>query len=412
MKQKRRAVIYARFSSHNQKEESIEQQIDVCTRYAQEKNIEIAYVYEDKATSGRNDKRESFQQMILDSSKNLFDYIIVYKNDRFARNRYDSATYKRQLKKNNVKLLSATEHIPDSSSGIILETILEGMAEYYSANLSENVKRGLYDNAKKGIPNGRVPFGYYKDENKKVCINEHDAKIIYDLFVYVSKGGKISDFHKFLMNNSIKSSNNQFINLSHLYHILSNERYMGSYIYGNVHIKKAFPAIINQEIFEEVNKIILKRRTGESKEHFFLLGFLKCAICGHPYIAASGTSQTQKIYNYYKCSTCNKPAYLSKYVVENTVKKQLLDIINNDSLIDNHIENYLNKFNAKTQIQEYQEEINVIDIKINNIVEAIELGNKNHSLNSRLNILEEEKKFLIHGFLRFSLPEMFTQKIV
>ena len=121
----------------------------------------ILRTYIDRALSAKTDNRPDFQRMIKDSAKGLFDTVIVWKLDRFARNRYDSARYKAQLKKYGVKVLSATENISDGPEGIILESLLEGMAEYYSAELAEKVIRGHTENALKCKYNGGTPtFGY------------------------------------------------------------------------------------------------------------------------------------------------------------------------------------------------------------------------------------------------------------
>ena len=148
-----KAVIYARYSSDNQREASIEGQIRECTAFAEKNGITVLRHYIG-AISAKTDNRPEFQNMIKDSNKKLFDMIIVWKLDRFARNRYDSARYKAQLKKNGVKVVSATEVISDGAEGIILESMLEGFAEYYSVDLSEKVVRGMTDNALKCMFNG------------------------------------------------------------------------------------------------------------------------------------------------------------------------------------------------------------------------------------------------------------------
>ena len=154
------AVIYARYSTDSQREESIEGQIRECTAYAEKNGFTVVKHYIDRAISAKTDNRPQFQQMIKDSERGIFDVIIVWKLDRFARNRYDSARYKTQLKRNGVKLVSATEVISAGPEGIILESVLEGYAEYYSADLSEKVVRGMTENALKGIYNGgTIPFG-------------------------------------------------------------------------------------------------------------------------------------------------------------------------------------------------------------------------------------------------------------
>ena len=166
------AVIYARYSSDNQREESIEGQIRECTAYAEKNGITIVKHYIDRAISAKTDNRPEFQQMIKDSDKKLFDIVLVWKLDRFARNRYDSARYKTQLKKNGVKLMSATEVISDGPEGIILESVLEGYAEYYSADLSEKVIRGMTENALKGkFSGGAIPFGYTINADRRFEID-------------------------------------------------------------------------------------------------------------------------------------------------------------------------------------------------------------------------------------------------
>ena len=154
-------IIYARYSSDNQREESIDGQIRECKEFAEKNDIRIIDTYIDRALSAKTDNRPSFQQMIKDSSKGLFDVIIVWKLDRFARNRYDSAHYKNILKKNGVKVVSATEAISSGAEGILLESMLEGYAEYYSAELAEKINRGLTENAMKCKFNSDpITFGF------------------------------------------------------------------------------------------------------------------------------------------------------------------------------------------------------------------------------------------------------------
>ena len=143
------AVIYARYSSDNQREESIEGQLRECKDFAEKQGMNVIQSYIDRACSAKTDNRPAFQEMIRDSSKRGFEVVIVWKLDRFSRNRYDSARYKAALRKNGVKVISATEKISEGSEGIILESVLEGFAEYYSADLSEKVTRGMTENALK-----------------------------------------------------------------------------------------------------------------------------------------------------------------------------------------------------------------------------------------------------------------------
>ena len=172
------AVIYARYSSDSQTEQSIDGQLRVCEEYAQRNDFVILNTYIDRAMTGTNDNRPDFQQMIKDSSNHEWQYVIVYKLDRFSRNKYETAKYKKVLKDNGVKLLSAMENIPDTPEGIILESLLEGMAEYYSAELAQKVKRGMNETRLKGnFTGGNIIYGYYV-ENHKIKINEEQAEIV------------------------------------------------------------------------------------------------------------------------------------------------------------------------------------------------------------------------------------------
>lgn len=154
------AVIYARYSSDSQTEQSIEGQLRVCEEYAQKNNILILNTYIDRAMTGTNDNRPDFQRMIKDSSRKEWNFILVYKLDRFSRNKYESAIHKKTLKDNGVKVLSAMENIPDTPEGIILESLLEGMNVYYSAELSQKVKRGMRETRLKGFyQGGGLPYG-------------------------------------------------------------------------------------------------------------------------------------------------------------------------------------------------------------------------------------------------------------
>ena len=113
-----KAVIYARYSSNSQRDESIDGQIRECTAYTQRYDIQIVGEYIDRAISGRTDDRPDFQRMIKDISKNTFDCIIVWNLDRFTRNRHDFAHYYRILENNNIRLICVAESLTDGSEDI------------------------------------------------------------------------------------------------------------------------------------------------------------------------------------------------------------------------------------------------------------------------------------------------------
>ncbi|NLB16624.1 MAG: recombinase family protein, partial [Clostridiales bacterium] len=190
-----KVVLYLRYSSDKQTEQSIEGQKRICTDFCKRMGHDIVGRYVDRATSAfkDTDKRTEFLMMIRDSEKRLWDGVVVYRLDRFARNQYDFAVYERRLNKNGVFVISATENISDTADGVILKAVLRGMAEYYSIELSQKITRGMEDTAKKAHSvGGSIPLGY-RIKNKKYVIEESEAQIVREAFEMYAAGTYILD---------------------------------------------------------------------------------------------------------------------------------------------------------------------------------------------------------------------------
>ena len=359
--QKLNAVIYARFSSHGQTEQSIEGQLHDCYEYARRNGYTVIEEYIDRALTGRYDDRPDFQRMIKDSSKKQFQFILVWKLDRFARNRYDSAMYKHILKKNGVKVISAMEQVTDSPEGIILEAMLEANAEYYSANLSQNVKRGQRESCEKGLfLGGTAPYGY-KVIDKKVYIDEEKAEIVKFIFDSYASGMSKKEICSELNKKGLKNSHGEPFVPNSFQNILKNPRYTGSFLYGGKYeCTNTFPAIISQELFDEVqNKLKNKSHApaaAKAKVDYLLSGKLFCGHCGTAMIGMSATSKTKKIHYYYACGkkrrekNCDKKHekkdFLEWYVCEQTINYVLRpEII--DFIAKKVIETYNDEFGRK-----------------------------------------------------------------
>ena len=228
----KKIVIYARYSSDRQTEQSIEGQLRVCHEYAERNDYVVVHEYIDRALSGTTDRSPAFLQMIEDSKKKEFEYVLVYQLDRFARNRYDSANYKMKLKKNGVRVLSARENISDDASGILMESVLEGMAEYYSAELSQKVKRGMNETRLKGnFTGGTIIYGY-NVENHKVVINEEQAEVVRFIYEQYALGVYVKDIIQKL-NEKHKYNRGKPFARNIIYNILKNEKYSGIYMHNN-----------------------------------------------------------------------------------------------------------------------------------------------------------------------------------
>lgn len=394
------AVIYARYSSDNQTEQSIEGQLRVCQDYAERNDILILKTYIDRAMTGTNDNRPDFQQMIKDSDKKEFEYIIVYKIDRFSRNKYETAKYKKILKDNGVKLLSAMENIPDTPEGIILESLLEGMAEYYSAELAQKVKRGMKETRLKGnFTGGNIIYGY-KVENHKIIIDEEKAEVVRFIYEQYSLGTYVKDIIAELNSKRIFNKGKPFARNT-IYNILKNEKYSGIYRFKDEIFDNMYPAIVPNEIYSKVRKKIDLNKYGKrSTEVVYLLRHkLKCGYCGMPISAESGTAKDGSKRHYYKClgrkrnNGCTKSS-VRKETFEDFVLDNLLKVLTDSKYVDTIVEALFKlqemQSNTNSLINSLVKEYKQAEISLNNIMKAVEQGIVNNTTNKRMKELENK----------------------
>lgn len=397
-----RAVIYARYSSDSQREESIDGQLRECREYAAYNDIEIVGVYVDRALSAKTDNRPEFQKMIKNSYKSAFDVILVWKLDRFARNRYDSAHYKATLKKNGVRVMSATEKITESPEGILLESLLEGYAEYYSAELAVKVKRGLTENALKGKWNGgAVPFGYTVSREQKLEIEPVSAEVVRLIFQMAYDGKTIKDIHQYLEGHGITRQNGKPLRYNAVRYILSNRTYIGEYNHSGVTLENAVPCIVDQEIFKGV-QIELKKNAKAPARHtteedYLLTTKLFCGKCGAMMVAQAGTSHMGNVYRYYACvrqkkHKCDKKM-LPKEKLENFIVQKTMEVLQNDSVIEELAALlYKIQYSESSLLPQLEQQLREKEREIENIVSAIQRGIASEALERRLNEIEEQKR--------------------
>lgn len=318
-------VIYARFSSHSQTEQSIEGQLKVCYEYAERNSYTVIGEYIDRALTGTSDNRPEFLRMIEDSSKKTFQGILVYQLDRFARNRYDSAVYKKKLKKNGVRVLSAKENITDDASGILIESVLEGMAEYYSAELSQKIRRGMDINAQKCLcTGGNVALGFKVDETKHFQIDENTAPVVREIFEMYASGKTVTEIITMMNERHIVTSRGAAFNKNSLRTMLKNKRYIGVYTYKDTEIPDGMPRIIDDELFYKVQEIMEKNRKAparaRAKEEYLLTTKLFCGHCKEMMTGYAGTSHTSAVHHYYICNNRKK-----KLCSKKNVRKEFIE---------------------------------------------------------------------------------------
>lgn len=361
-------VIYARYSSHSQTEQSIEGQIAVCEEYAKRNNYTIVGQYIDRALTGTNDNRPQFKQMIEDSNKKCFQGVLVYQLDRFSRNRYDSAVYKNKLKKNGVRVFSARENISDDASGVLVESLIEGIAEYFSVELSQKVKRGMKINAEKCLYNGGVPpLGYKIDKDKNFQIDEEQSQIVKKIFEMYANGYTMADIVKYLNESNMRTSYKNEFNKNSIRRILTNEKYIGTYRYGDIKIENGIPKIVDINIFNKVQERLKINKKAparaRAKTEYLLTTKLFCGTCKEMMVGVSGTSKTGKIHNYYSCNgrkkkSCDRKNVQKDYI-ENIVVYQARKILTDENIdkISNMVVKLANEEKNSNNIDTYKKQL-------------------------------------------------------
>ena len=361
--------------------------------------------YIDRAISAKTDNRPQFQQMIKDSERKLFDMVLVWKLDRFARNRYDSARYKTQLKKNGVKLMSATEVISDGPEGIILESVLEGYAEYYSADLSEKVVRGMTENALKGKYNGgAVPIGYVIDAEQRFQPDSLTAPFVAEAFKRYNEGATMTEIRDWLNERHIKNPRGGPMTYNTVQHMLNNRRYIGELKYRDILITDAIPPIVSAELFQEVQEKMAKNKKAPARrraeDDYLLTTKLFCGHCGALMFGESGTSRTGDVHRYYKCAAAKKRKTCTKKTVrkqwlEDLVVNETMKLIRDNTVIDSLVAAVMELQNKEsTSLPLYEKQLRETETGIQNMLNAIQAGILTSSTKERLEALEAQKKDL------------------
>ncbi len=402
-----KAVIYARFSSYGQTEQSIEGQLRECHAFAERQGLRVVGEYIDRAISGTTDKRPDFLRMIDDSKKKVFDYVIVYQLDRFARNRYDSAIYKNSLKKNNVKVLSAKENISDDASGILMEGLFESIAEYYSAELSQKVKRGINESLIKGnFIGGTVLFGY-EIIDKKWTIKEDEAVYIRKVFDEYTKGKTQKEIADELNEMGVRNKQGKVFTCNMISKIMRNKKYAGIYEIDDEEYTHIIPAIVSLNTFE-VAKMKLERNHHKkggrlnAKVPYLLSGKMHCGYCEALMTAETGTSKAGKVHKYYKfyqrkkdIKSCESKAF-PKDVLEDFVVDQTLVYVLKPDKVSELSKMIVKEFNETLGedlvMKSLQSELNEINKSLDNLLKAVEKGMYTSLTQDRILELEKAKR--------------------
>lgn len=399
------AVLYARYSSANQTEQSIEGQVHVCEKYAAQNDIQIVRRYIDRAISGTSDNRPQFQQMIADSRNGGFEIVLVYKLDRFARNRYDSAIYKKKLRDNGIRVVSATECITDSPEGIIMEGLLEAMDEYYSAELSRKMKRGKEESFRKGYYLNHVPPFGYKLIDRRLAVDEATAPIVPEIFRSYLTGRKIGEIAEDMNAKGIPTAAGTRWKPMDVSRLLHRRLYVGEYAFGDFEGVMPCPQIVERELYDAVQDYIaaaVKRRRKRMDYTYMLTGKLICADCGK---SVCGSTSRQK--HYYYCRHCESARAIDADYLHAKTLAALDEYLSEDKVAEIAAAAYA-QYQQEEQVDErpaLERELRSVESQIQNAVNAILAGAALPELQDKITQLKERQAAIKQTLLE-TPPEM------
>ena len=389
-------VIYARFSSDRQRDESIEDQVAVCSKWAAARGLAVVSVYADRAISGTSDERPQFLRMVADAEREAFSAVVVYKLDRFSRDRYDTATYKKKLQDLGVRVESAMESIPDSPEGLLLESLISGMNEYYVRNLAQNVRRGMMGNAERCLTNGNVVYGYKTGADGRYEVDERQAANVRRAFELAGAGKTRKEVMAWLNDSGVRNARGRRWTYDNVRHLLSNERYLGVYLWGDVRVDGGMPAIVTRAQFDAAQT---GTPAGKPRQNSFpLSGKLYDYESGTPYRGTSGTSCNGRQYLYY--SVPDGEGHERRYpkdVVESAVVEVLDAAFQEpeyaESMADMVMAVIGESFGGGA-VAEMRRELADVEKRQEAILDAVEAGMAARGLVERSNALDAQKKFL------------------
>ncbi len=397
-----RAVLYCRYSSENQTENSIEGQRRDCTEYAKRYGMTVVGEYIDRAKSATTDNRPEFQRMISESSNHGFNVVLVWKMDRFSRSRYDSLKYKSILVNNGVKVISVTERISDSSDGVLIESLIDGISEWYSKDLAEKVDRGIRENVIKGLSiGGTSKFGYNVVDHRYV-IDEYEGKIVQEMYrLYAYEGLNINQIAKKLTSLGMRRNDGRPINHNLVEKVLSSDRYIGVLRCSQSINKKGFPRLIDDDTFRRTQERRKQRKHSgvafREGVEFALKGKIFCGECGELLNGESGTSETGRLFSYYKCKGARKKKCELKPIRKDLIEEVVIVAVRN-ALADDEFASELAKAVYALQDKESPEvsslraSLKTVETQIGNIMNAIKAGIFTNGIKEELQNLEDEKE--------------------
>ena len=417
-------VIYGRYSSHNQKDISIEQQVALCRKLAEERKITVKDIYADRAISGKTDKRPAFQKMLEDSESGSFNYVIAWKSSRIGRNMLEAMVNECRLADNGVRILYVEEDFDDTAAGRFAKRSMMNVNQFYIENMAEDVKRGMNSNAERCLVNGPAPYGY-KVEDHHYVLDEPAAAVVREIFERVATGEPFVGIYTDLNQRNIRTRKGGKWVRSSFQAILRNEKYRGLYIFDETRIENGMPRIVSDELFFRVQEVLKVKKNPQGKHRingdYMLTGKLYCGHCKAPMVGISGTG-TGGMYYYYTCNGrrqhtgCDKKNVRRDFI-EREVARGITDYVLQDDMIDWIAEatvEYHKHHRDETDFDKLNDQMTDIDRSLANLMKAIEEGLATDTVKARIHDLETEKKQIRCKLfdITANYPEVTKQEVV
>ena len=400
-------VIYARYSSSSQREASIEEQVKICTEYAEKNNYTIYKVYKDSALTGKNYNRPALQKLLSDCPKKMFEAVIVYSIDHFGRNLRQSLENADKIEQDNgILLVSATENFTNDPSGRFFRNIMMAYAQYYSDEMAVKIKRGMDYNAEKCLcTGGNIALGFKVDDDKRFQIDPDTAPIVQRIFEMYAEGKTVTEISNYLNSMGYKTSRGVAFNKNSLHTMLTNKRYIGVYTYKGNEIPNGMPRIISDELFYKVAEIIKKNKKAPAKSkakvEYLLTTKLFCGHCKAMMTGFSGTGKQGKVYRYYICNgtktkSCNKKR-INKDYIENIVISECRKLLTDKNIqkISDEIMSIFETEKDTSNLKILKKKLAEIERKLKNAMDAIldcEIESVRKNLYSIVPTLESEQE--------------------
>lgn len=402
-------TILAQLLQKSQLFASIDQQREQAQAFAKAHGYNIVKEYEDAAMSGTTSDRPQYQLMLSEVGTIRPAAVILWKTDRLGRDRFELADAKRRIRDAGCRICLIAEPTPDDSpESVLMETMMEGMAEFYSRQLSVNIRRGMAYNAEHALYNGHRVWGYGVDDEKHYVVDDSVAPFVLDMFTRYADGEAMQSICDDFNAKGLRTTRGALFGVKTMNKLLKNRAYIGEYRHGGVTVEGGMPQIVDEELFDRAQRRLAENKRNGSRRkasvqaqdapRYWLMGKLYCGECGGSMQGVSGTSKTGAKHYYYYCKEQRAKRPVRKEWIEDAVTgvlKGLLDDSENlASIAVDAAKYYEDNYKSTEYLSSLEQQRRDVEKGLANFVKAIEAGIFNEATQRRMAELQERKDAL------------------